>query len=800
MRLLFLCSLVLILTRCSSPSTSSTNPLGFVPAKPVAIIQADDIQSIAAFTANNTAINSFLDPLLATAEHWLPMGNSIISYHEEGVKEYKYLLIHPLAPQDSLPKLIGDTLNYNNISIVRFEKQNISRYGIVHNEYYFESDSKILLENSIRLHKKPNVPDADLQKLFDSKSNAFQLFIDERAQSLLAQKFDDKTPFSLADFSSWIAIRPEANSGNVILHSTGLLSETKYTKMHLVANQRHNLSKTLASVPLNAVGVSLFAFDYKSFESIRNRYNTQHNLATSPLDSIVMQAKAIANVYTSKDQVAILDMSGVEELEQLLEKNAEATRKIRGLNTYSFSPEKTISNLASPLIKMPILAHAALRNEMLVLTTTIEQLEEVLTQLANGYSLESDTQFPALANEIPKESSFLLVGLEDAFSKKINGLLTEDLAVTPNDDYPYWLGIGLVESGVAQLQFQRIAKQQEVTNKRPKLLFSASIDTPIAQGPNAMLNHLNGTIEWAIQDEKNNLRLINGSGKNIWTKPIESQIQFPILQVDLYQNSRLQMAYTTQHRFEVIDRNAKPVKPFTKSLKSPLPLAVFDYENSRDYRLMLVDQTTWELRDRKFQKISGFNRSKASLKYTPKHIRIGTRDYIVIVEKNDKLLLLNRRGDVRIKTPADLKLNSNVYLHQNGFVGLDQKNRLFRIETNGKISYRTLPFETPYKLSARGKNMALLTENKLEINGRVIELDFGLYGDPKIHVVNNRTYISLCDEQEEKIFVFDRKGNVLPHFPIYGTGPVTIDNDRKGNVFLATKGEKNKLIVYQIPQ
>ena len=59
-----------------------------------------------------------------------------------------------------------------------------------------------------------------------------------------------------------------------------------------------------------------------------------------------------------------------------------------------------------------------------------------------------------------------------------------------------------------------------------------------------------------------------------------------------------------------------------------------------------------------------------------------------MVEKSGKLLLLDRRGNVRVKTPNDLKMSSDLYLHQNGFVGLDNKNRLFRIEINGKISYR----------------------------------------------------------------------------------------------------------------
>jgi len=439
-------------------------------------------------------------------------------------------------------------------------------------------------------------------------------------------------------------------------------------------------------------------------------------------------------------------------------------------------------------------------NGLLFLAPWGRSATEVLTQMFNGYSLGSDDQVEKKKKKIPNESSLLFVGVGEFFSKQLNSLLIDDNRMDSTSEFPFWLGVGLVESGVAQIQFQRVSRQEKIKNKRPKLLVSRPIESNISQGPNAVRNHLNGSMEWVVQDEKHNFILISSNGKSTWTRPIGSPIQFPIRQVDLYKNSRLQMAYNTKNGFEVIDRNARPVPPFSSTLNNPLPLAVFDYESSRDYRLVLIDQNKLELRDRKFAKVSGFNRTKANLSYAPNHIRIGTRDYITMVEKSGKLLLLDRRGNVRIKTPNDLVMSSDVYLHQNGFVGLDDKNRLIRIEINGKINYRILPFETPYQVRARGKNLVLLTENKLEINGRLLELDFGLYVEPSIHVVNNRNLISLVDEPEKKVYVFDRKGNLLPHFPIYGAGPVTVDSDRKGNVFLATTGENNSLVVYQIPQ
>ena len=616
----------------------------------------------------------------------------------------------------------------------------------------------------------------------------------------MAEKFKTTVPFSLSDFSTWTVIQPETENGNTVLETTGLLPSGKFTKMSLISDQTQDLSKLLSNLPLAMIGAAIYGLDIDLFSSVRGRYNAQHNLPSPPIDSLLMQAQAIAKVHTLQNQIAVLDMTGVEDIVPILEKNAEATRRVRDAITYQFSEKKSIKNLGAPLLDMPTLTHASLVNDMLFLAPSEASITELLTQLYNGYSLGSDEQFEGLLDEIPNESSLLFVGVESFFSKQMNSLLTDDLRVEANDEFPFWLGIGLVESGVAQIQFKQVSKQGKIENKRPKLLFSTPNENAITQGPNAVLNHLNGSMEWVFQDEKHNLTLISSTGKSTWTRPIGSPIQFPIHQVDLYKNSRLQMAYNTKNSFEVIDRNARPVPPFSSTLNNPLPLAVFDYQNSRDYRLLLIDQNKVELRDRKFQKVSGFTRTKANLKYVPKHIRIGTRDYITMVEKSKKLLILDRRGNVRIKTPNDLVMSSDVYLHQNGFVGLDDKNRLFRIEINGKISYRTLPFETPYQVRARGKNLVLLTENKLEINSRLLELDFGIYGNPSIHVVNNRTFISLVDEQEEKVYVFDRKGNLLPHFPIYGAGPVTVDSDRKGNVFLATTGENNSLVVYQIPQ
>ena len=112
MRYLLVCFVLFALTQCSTPPQTSVNPLGYIPTKSVAILHTEDMESLASFSNNQPQLSRFLDPLLSIEEHWSSFQECIVSYHEEGVEEYKYLLIRPLVQQDSVPELIGDTIQY----------------------------------------------------------------------------------------------------------------------------------------------------------------------------------------------------------------------------------------------------------------------------------------------------------------------------------------------------------------------------------------------------------------------------------------------------------------------------------------------------------------------------------------------------------------------------------------------------------------------------------------------------------------------------------------------------------------
>ena len=116
-------------------------------------------------------------------------------------------------------------------------------------------------------------------------------------------------------------------------------------------------------------------------------------------------------------------------------------------------------------------------------------------------------------------------------------------------------------------------------------------------------------------------------------------------QVDLFKNGKLQVAFRTNKRLYILDRNGKNVNPFP--LKIPIskninPLSVFDYDKNRNYRFLLAQDNNVIMYDKNGKKVKGFKfkKTKSPIINSPKHIRFGSKDFILIHEENGDLKIL----------------------------------------------------------------------------------------------------------------------------------------------------------------
>ena len=309
----------------------------------------------------------------------------------------------------------------------------------------------------------------------------------------------------------------------------------------------------------------------------------------------------------------------------------------------------------------------------------------------------------------------------------------------------------------------------------------------------------------AVQDQDNILYLFSHTGKLFWKKQLDGKIIGAIQQVDLYKNKRLQIAFRTQKSFMILDRNGNIVKPFNIKLpknEHPLPLAMFDYDNNRNYRFVIAQDKSLFMYDGKGKRVNGFKIKKvdAQILSSPKHIRFQGKDYIVMPLDNNRLKIVSRTGQDRIKVKGKVNFSKNeIYSYLNTFATTDRSGSLIQVDTRGNLVTSSLGLSPNHKIDATTRSLVTLSDNNLNIKGVPVTLPFGSYTSPKIFYLNNTLYISTTDKEAQKVYLFFSNGTAVEGFPVYGNSAVDLSNsDKDKGLELLVASEDNSLLVYEI--
>ena len=348
----------------------------------------------------------------------------------------------------------------------------------------------------------------------------------------------------------------------------------------------------------------------------------------------------------------------------------------------------------------------------------------------------------------------------------------------------------------------KIEKNQERNTVSP--LFTLELNTDLATDPQFVKNHRTKQQEIVVQDQNNMLYLISTDGKVLWTKQLDGRIQGQIQQVDIYKNGKLQLAFTTNDQFLVLDRNGDEVPPFKIDYEGGNlnPLAVFDYDGSRNYRFVITQGRNVYMYNNQAKIVRGFTFSEApsNIFGAPKHFRVGNKDYLVFKLDNNTLRILHRVGSDRIKVDEKIDFSNNeVFLYKNKFSVTNKTGVLHQIDTNGKLTATNFNLNPDHGFYATSNTLVFMDDNVLSIKGRKVELELGVYSKPKIFYIYDKIYVGVTDIQNHKIYLFDSQAEPIPNFPVFGSSLIDLtdmDNDRK--LELVAKDQDNSLIVYTI--
>jgi hypothetical protein len=133
---------------------------------------------------------------------------------------------------------------------------------------------------------------------------------------------------------------------------------------------------------------------------------------------------------------------------------------------------------------------------------------------------------------------------------------------------------------------------------------------------------------------------------------------------------------------------------------------------------------------------------------------------------------------------------NGVFAYQNQFALTDKLGTLYLIDEKGEVSKSEHELNQDHGMEATSKSMAFMNDNILNIKGRELHMDYGVYSSPRIFYIYDTIYVNVTDLQSGKTYLFNSSAEPIAGFPVSGNSPADladIDNDRTLEMVVRTK-------------
>ncbi|KAA5826177.1 ribonuclease HII [Algibacter amylolyticus] len=809
MRLLCFSYILLFVFGCSKTNNKRTNLLDYVPENTAFILKTNNTEGLNSGINNSDFLQSIsgtstyknLEKQLSPLTHLNPASELLICFSEDNTDSMQYSVITKLTKDlfltDSLPNYTEELLKYNNKSIKKHTINKNTFYSTIIDSTFFASSSKQIVDQVFN----STFNDDNLKKLYKSSSKDKTASLLLNTKSSLAPSIFIEDSLSLNLLTEYMAIDVELNQNDTYFNGIAKATDSTKSLLKIFKNTIPQVNQIQNITPTNSDGVLAFTFnDFTKFQANLVKYQSTDSLNTNT--NLFNDIIEVGVIYEGNNRAIILNSIDIIATQDALLSEQTSVETYREIDIYSFSDSGVFANTFSPLITTTNANLYCIIDNYLIFSGNTEMLQNIIANYQNKTTLSTTSYFKNNKEHLSDASSLLQIinvaslktllnkNIPDNTSYNIDGYNATAIQFIYDTNFAHVNGI-----------IAKNKKRAHVNTVSEEL--NIKLDKAILNTPQFVKNHITNQKEIVVQDITNSLYLISNQGKILWKKQLQGPVLGKIEQIDIYKNGRLQLAFATPNRVYVLDRNGKEVKPFALKFNDNItqPLAVFDYDNRKNYRLLVTQGKNVLMYDTKGNTVKGFTFKSAnsSIISQPKHFRIGTKDYITLKTEN-KLYILDRIGKTRVKPKTSYSYSDQpVFLYNNAFTTTTASGDLVLVDSKGNASSRNLNLTENHHIETTSKTLVTQSENKLVIKNKTTELDFGDYSNPKLFYINNKIYVSTTDLQSHKIYLYDSQSKLLPNFPVYGNASIELDNiDKDSNLEFVTKGENNSILLYQI--
>lgn len=802
--LLFIPILLGVFASCDNSPSKTGTLMDFVPENAAVVFKISNFENLQADIENsallskfeNTEIYSYFTKKDKILKNLHPTSQSLLSINKinDSVSAYTFITKHT----DKLFQL--DSVKNKSVETLTLDKKSFQRVSIDENTAYSTIIDSVLVVSSSQqiiqdiLNGKTE-RDATFKKVFNlPSSNDFTALLRGKKEAI-----NDSTKIN---FTSWSALDINFSSENFTATGISMATDTIPQLLNIFEGQIPQQNDVALLIPSDAK--SALSFTFNDAESIQEKIR-HYKGDTKPIQTTgIFGSVSEAGIIELKQESAIF----IKSIDALLTSDALArfvTSKssFREVEIKSFSEPKLFRETFSPLINSEKANYVFQLDNFFVFTESEISAQQIISDYQNNNTLKNTSYFENTIVDLSTASSLLVL--------KLQGDLSESLSLFFENDNTF-KKISFEKFPLAALQFsydrnfahvtlscKEVGGNVKKSSEKVSEKFNVKLENTILNAPK-LVKTKNGESKIVVQDITNKLYFISESGKILWSKNLDSAILGEVEEVSISGNKHI--AFTTKSAFYLLDRNGKDSKSFPIKFKDEVtqPLSVFDYDNNGNYRFVVIQDKEVLMYDKNAKLVTGFGfkKAKSSIVQSPIHIRMGSKDYIVIAEENGSLNILSRVGKSRVSVSKKFNFSSiPIAEEDNTFVVITKENTKERITPDGKVSSLKLDVGANYWFTISGNTKATLDDNLLRINGKLAELPLGIYTQPQLYKINRNYYTTITETQEKKVYVFDENGKLQNGFPVYGTSEASLSQGKR-TTNLVVKGDADSVIMYSM--
>lgn len=764
---------------------------------------------------------------------------------------------------------------YNSTKIyeVTLNNGNNFNYSISKGIFIF-SFSYLLVEESIRqLHNDISLlNDEGFNKILNTsgKNVDANIYVNYRTlPKLIFNYFNDnikKTILSFKDFADWTELDVNIKNNSINLNGFTYSSDSEdINYLNIFLNQEPQEFKidkilpasTSTFILLGIEDLQKYSNDYKKYKLQNNDYysydkdisniNKQTDIYIIDLFNKIYDREACIFQTDEKNTYVIIGIKSKsqaeEELTIFLKRYAKKNKK--NFNSfvidYKIDNETNLKIYQSPFNNIPKLLFGDIFSQAnckyftfydnyILFGSTVKSLSDVIRLNMLEKTLSNDDYYKKFNENLSSKSNFYFYSNYEGTKINWSGYLNNDLNKgykDYKDIFSKFNGIAIQFSSSKGMMYNNIfINYNPISIEKPPTTWESHLDAEINMKPFIVNNPSEEGNEIFVQDIKNNVYLINKSGRILWKKLLPEKILSNIYQIDFYANKKAQLVFSSLNYIYIIDRIGNYIDRYPMKLQAPATngVSVIDPENKRKYIMFIGcrDKKIYNfskngnvIKEWKFDKTDNYVRSEIQ------YCKSDKKEYIVF---NDSLktYILDLKGNFKAKVSDYFpKSKNNKYNLESK--GSKSKDRLITTNVSGTVYYIYFDGTAEHNETKgysgnhyflysdidnnKNKEYIYFDKNQLNVftkdNSLIYSYNFFDNNNTKpeiCYLSNKETKIGIVSKSENKIYFINKDGTIYKGFPLIGKTEFVfgvLDKNKKvQNIIVG--GNNNFLYNYEI--